>query len=184
MNEQSENPDAEKKRGLLKRALNKIITIIKQKDTPHRIALGMALGIFIGILPIMGIQMTVVALIALPLRGNLKAALAGVWISNPVTFIPMYWRYYQFGLIFYPSRALTWGEFVSVIKVASDWSWSHMSESTANILELGVDILVPMWTGATILAVAFGVPTYFVTRSWVVRYRARRARKKRAARAS
>jgi uncharacterized protein (DUF2062 family) len=134
----------------------------------------MALGIFIGILPIMGIQMTVVALIALPLRGNLKAAIAGVWISNPITFIPMYWGYYQFGLLFFPSRAISWEEFGEIIEVASNWNWSEMSESLARIMDLGADILIPMWTGATILAVVFGIPTYFVTRSLAIRYRARR----------
>jgi uncharacterized protein len=177
----NELTDAAKKpaqeKGLVRRAISKIVAIISQRDTPHRIALGMALGIFIGILPIMGIQMTVVALIALPLRGNLKAAIAGVWISNPVTFLPMYWGYYKFGLLFFPSRAVNREQFKEIIAAAADWSWSNVGESLKHILDLGADILVPMWTGATILAVIFGIPTYFVTRSLVVRYRARKSRR-------
>ncbi len=163
------------KKSLPRRAATKLIAIFRQKDTPHRIGLGMALGIFIGILPIMGIQMTVVTLIALPLRGNLKAAIAGVWISNPITFLPMYWGYYKFGLLFFPSRALAWDQFVEIIE-ASDWRWTEVTASMMRILHLGADILIPMWTGATILAVVFGIPTYFVTRSLVIRFRARKAR--------
>ena len=175
----NELTDAAKKpaqeKSLFRRAISKIVAIISQRDTPHHIALGMALGIFIGILPIMGIQMTVVTLIALPFRGNLKAAIAGVWISNPITFLPMYWGYYKFGLLFFPSREITREQFKQIIAAAADWSWSNVAESLKRILDLGADILIPMWTGATILAVAFGIPTYFVTRSFVVRYRARKA---------
>jgi uncharacterized protein (DUF2062 family) len=172
-NAPSDNTDSQK--SLPRRVIAKLVAIARQKDTPHRIALGMALGIFVGILPIMGIQMTVVALIALPLRGNLKAAIAGVWISNPITFIPMYWGYYQFGLLFFPSRAISWEEFGELMELASNWSWSEISKSLERIMDLGADILIPMWTGATILAVVFGIPTYFVTRSLVIRYRARKA---------
>ena len=117
----SDIPAKPKSKSLLRRFVSKLIEIARQKDTPHRIGLGMALGIFVGILPIMGIQMTVVAIIALPLRGNLKAAVAGVWISNPITFIPMYWGYYQFGLLFFPSRAITWEKFGEIIASAASW---------------------------------------------------------------
>ena len=171
------NDTPQQKPSLLKRFAKKIIEIAKQKDSPHRIALGMALGIFIGILPIMGIQMTVVALIALPLRGNLKAAVAGVWISNPITFLPMYWGYYKFGLLFFPSRAVTLAEFKEIILIATQWNWSAIEESTDRIFAMGADILVPMWTGATILAFVFGIPTYFFTKRFVIVYRERKDRK-------
>ncbi len=173
-----DTPENSRTNPLLARIGAKLIEIARQKDTPHRIALGMALGIFIGILPIMGIQMTVVAIIALPLRGNLKAAVAGVWISNPITFIPMYWGYYKFGLLFFPSRQVSWERFTEIIAAAAEWDWSNVCGSTVKILDLGADILIPMWTGATILAFAFGIPTYFVTKRFVVSHRARKAAKK------
>lgn len=136
--------------------------------------MGLALGIFIGILPIMGIQMTVVALLALPLRANLKAALAGVWISNPITVIPMYWGYYKLGVLFFPSLAVSWDAFIERVTQAGEISWSSLGESLGRLLDLGMDILMPMWTGATILAVVFSVPTYFITKRAVLAYRARR----------
>ncbi len=137
----------------------------------------MAFGIFIGLLPIMGVQMAVVAIFALPFRANLKAAVAGVWISNPITFIPMYWGYYRFGLLFTPAREVSWERFQNIITEASDWSWTEVYTSVNRIVDIGTDILVPMWIGASILAVAFGVPTYFVTFRFVVKYRARRKAK-------
>ena len=174
-------PQTEKKKdkSLVRRGLDKLIELARQKDTPHRVALGMALGIFVGILPIMGIQMAVVAIFALPLRGNLKAAIAGVWISNPVTFLPMYWSYYIFGLNFVPSRRLTWNQFTDMIKKAAVWDWGDVIGSIQHMLDLGADILVPMWIGSFILAIAFGIPTYFFTHRFVIKYRERRERRRR-----
>jgi uncharacterized protein (DUF2062 family) len=171
--------DKKKNKGLIRRGIDKLIELARQKDTPHKVALGMALGIFIGILPIMGIQMAVVTIFALPLRGNLKAAIAGVWISNPITFIPMYWSYYVFGLLFVPSRRITWDQFTELITQAVVWDWGDMSGSIQHMLDLGADILIPMWIGATILGVVFGIPTYFFTRRFVVKYRERRERRRR-----
>ena len=175
MNTSSSPADPSQKQSKIRRLARKVVAIIKQKDTPHRIALGLAFGIFIGILPIMGIQMTVVTLVALPFRANLKAAVAGVWISNPITFIPMYWGYYKFGLVFFPSRDVTWEAFIEMIKEAGELNWSALGESLDSILDIGMDILVPMWTGATILAVVFAIPTYFVTKWAVVKYRAHKS---------
>ncbi len=165
-------------KGLLRRGFARLIAVLRQKDTPHRIALGLAMGIFIGLLPIMGIQMAVVAILALPFHGNLKAAIAGVWISNPITFLPMYWGYYQFGLIFSSTPEVGWERFQGIISEAAEWNWMSISESMNRIVDIGVDILVPMWIGSAILAVTIGVPTYFVTHRFVVKYRALRAAKK------
>ncbi len=162
-------------KSLLKRGIAKLIELAREKDPPHKVALGLGLGIFIGILPIMGIQMAVVTLFALPLKGNLKAAIAGVWISNPITFIPMYWSYYQFGLLFTQTKPVDWEAFTQVITRAAEGSWAEVSSSMFN---LGAHILIPMWIGATILAVVFSIPTYFVTYSLVVKFRARRAARK------
>ena len=59
--------------------------LLSLNDSPHDIALGLALGIFTGFLPLMGIQMGVVLIFALPFRkANKVAAVAGVWITNQI----------------------------------------------------------------------------------------------------
>ncbi len=161
-------------KSLLKRFAARLLEIARQKDTPHNIGLGLALGIFIGILPIMGIQMSVVAILAIPFRANIKAAVAGVWVSNPITFLPMYWGYYKLGLLFFPSKAVSWDDFINMIKEAGEIDWSSITESLGRILNIGADILIPMWTGAFILAVIFAPPTYFITKRAVKEYRKRK----------
>ncbi len=175
--ERPSNRPAQEKNDLLRRALGKLIDIAKEKDPPAKIALGAALGIFIGLMPIMGIQMAVVAVVALPFRANLKAALAGVWITNPVTVLPIYYMDYRFGLLFTSSEPVGWERFRAIIDEAANWQWSEMLESIQRILHLGADMLIPLFVGGTMLGVIFAVPTYVITLRFVWRHRAKRAEK-------
>jgi uncharacterized protein len=139
-------------------------------DPPHKIAMGLALGIFIGFLPIMGIQMAVVLPFALLFRGNKMSAMAGVWISNPITIVPLYYFIYAVGLLFTPYHHLAWADFVAVFS----------GITATKFLNLGGQIVVPMFVGGAIVGLVAAIPTYFVTRRMVNSHRARRERKKAA----
>jgi uncharacterized protein len=80
---------------------------MSQTGAPHRVALGGAIGFFIGWLPIVGIQMGISLACCAALRANFIASLPGVWLSNPITVLPMYWLINQFGALF-AGRAITW----------------------------------------------------------------------------
>jgi uncharacterized protein len=158
-----------------KRAIDTVWEIAREKDPPHKIALGLALGIFIGFLPIMGIQMAVVTLLALIIRGNLKAALAGVWISNPITFVPLYWANYLFGTLFFPERSVGLKEFGSQITHVGSFDVNALRASLASILNMGAEIFLPLWVGSIVLGLVFGVLIYLGTYHWVRYYRRRTA---------
>jgi hypothetical protein len=64
-------------------------------DTPHRIALGMAIGVFISWTPTVGFQMLAAVPLAYLLRANRVAGVIGVYLSNPFTLVPMYWLDYH-----------------------------------------------------------------------------------------
>lgn len=159
---------------LLRRCWVAVYKLARDKDPPERVALGLALGIFVGFLPIMGIQMAVVSIFALPLRANLKAAIAGVWISNPITFIPLYYANYRFGLLFWPAKGASKESFVKALEAAADFSWSAVWDSLTSLFDMGTHILVPLWIGSAVLGLLFSVPTYIVTKRLVIKYRARR----------
>jgi uncharacterized protein (DUF2062 family) len=55
-------------------------------DTPHRIALGFACGVFASFTPLFTLHIVVAAAIAYALRANLIAAALGTFFGNPVTF--------------------------------------------------------------------------------------------------
>ncbi|PCJ33179.1 MAG: ATP-binding protein [Gammaproteobacteria bacterium] len=60
------------------------------------VAGGLALGLFIGFMPILG-QMFVAAALAIWLRVNLPIAATAVWVSNPLTVAPIYFFVYKVG---------------------------------------------------------------------------------------
>jgi len=59
-------------------------------DSPSRVALAFALGVFIAFFPILGIHTGMALVIAVALRLNKVAILAGAWTNNPWTLAPMY----------------------------------------------------------------------------------------------
>ena len=77
----------------------------RQEGSPRYQAWGLAIGVFIGCLPIFGLQMLVSLGLASTMRGNKFLAMAGTWISNPVTNLPLFWLSYQLGtLLLGPGR--------------------------------------------------------------------------------
>ncbi len=63
----------------------------------HRsIPRGVAIGLFMACIP-MPFQMVPAALVAILLRANLLFAIGLVWVSNPLTWIPIYYGLYCFG---------------------------------------------------------------------------------------
>ena len=67
-----------------------IVKVLHANDTPHRIALGIAIGVFIGLTPTVGLQMIIALALATALRANKVVCIPMVWITNPVTLVPIY----------------------------------------------------------------------------------------------
>lgn len=85
-----------------KKILNRIARFVKFRilhvdDSPHRIALGIALGILVAYTPPLGHHIFLVLLLCFILRANKVAALAWIWLSNPLTYIPLYYPNYLVG---------------------------------------------------------------------------------------
>ena len=64
--------------------------VLRLDDTPHRIALGVAIGFFVTWTPTIGIQMILVVALATLLKANKLVGVPFVWISNPFTIVPIY----------------------------------------------------------------------------------------------
>ncbi|TYO91618.1 DUF2062 domain-containing protein [Oceanicella actignis] len=55
-------------------------------DTPHRIALGFACGVFVSFTPFFGLHFVLAAALAWLLGGNILASALGTFVGNPATF--------------------------------------------------------------------------------------------------
>jgi uncharacterized protein len=65
------------------------LRFIRLKATPEHIARGFAIGIFWGMFPLPGLQMLTAIVTAAFLRGSKIAAIAGTWLGNPLTTVPL-----------------------------------------------------------------------------------------------
>jgi uncharacterized protein (DUF2062 family) len=68
---------------------DKFRSIFQVKDTPHRVALAFALGVFMGISPLIGLHYIGGFFLAWLLRLNKLVTLIGVSVNNPWTIVPI-----------------------------------------------------------------------------------------------
>ena len=79
----------------------KILSLFShQNGSPLFNAKGLAIGVFSGCFPFLGFQTLIGVLLAKLAKGNLVLAAIGTWISNPFTYIPLYYFNYKVGSIF------------------------------------------------------------------------------------
>ncbi len=67
------------------------------EGTPAKRARGIAVGVFSGCFPFFGLQSLMGACLASLFKGNHLLAVIGTWISNPLTYIPLYLFNYKIG---------------------------------------------------------------------------------------
>ena len=75
------------------------LRLIRQEGSPAAIARGLASGVFAGLFPLFGLQTIIGLGIATVCRGNKLIAAAGTWVSNPLTYVPIYFFNFRVGLL-------------------------------------------------------------------------------------
>lgn len=140
--------------------------ILMLDGSPHTIALGTAIGMFIGLTPTVGIQMLIVLALAVLVRRMFRfskmAALITVYVSNPFTVVPLYWFNYKVGTVFLP-ETVTREEFRSLVLGAptttwGDW-WSSLFTRTWTLM---VEVGGPLIVGSLVVATIASLTTYLV----------------------
>ena len=80
----------------------KILSLFRnQNGSPFFNAKGLAIGVFSGCFPFFGFQTLIGVFFAKLTKGNVLLAAIGTWISNPFTYIPLYYLNYKVGSIFF-----------------------------------------------------------------------------------
>ena len=136
----------------------------------HGVAMGVALGVFFGLLiPVAQIPLSVTA--AVLLRANVPAAIASTLVSNPVTFGPIYYGAYRLGV------------WVTGEKEPPDDMKVVGAQEVGNTLSLWRRITAlgkPLMVGLSITAVLMGLLTYgLITLVWRWRTMSRRRNRRR-----
>ena len=65
----------------------------------HRrtVARGVAIGLFVGLTPTVGVQTVLMLIGCIAVRGNFPAAFLVSWVSNPITLGPLYFAFNELG---------------------------------------------------------------------------------------
>lgn len=136
----------------------------------HRraVALGIAIGLMTGLIP-GPVQMLLAALIAIPLRANIPAAMFATLYTNPLTFVPLYLLAYQIG-------SLVTGEHAPPfmppdIGHSPGTLWTAIPDLFRWVVSLGDTLLIGLAIQATLTAVIGYIATLVawrivVTRRW------------------
>ena len=82
---------------LIKKIRKFISWLWNQEGSPYQRALGFSVGIFSGCFPFFGFQTLIGVFLARIFKGNTILAAVGTWISNPFTYIPLYYFNYRVG---------------------------------------------------------------------------------------
>lgn len=148
-----------------------IRSILMLDDTEHSIAMGTAVGMLIGMTPTVGIQMIIVMCVAFISRPffqfNRVAALVTVYISNPLTVVPIYYGLFRIGAVF-TGGSIERSRFSEILNYDGFEGW------WSAITALFVDIGTPLLVGTLIVAPISGLLTYPVMRYLLARLRKQR----------
>jgi len=82
---------------LIKKIRKFISWLWNQEGSPYQRALGFSVGIFSGCFPFFGFQTLIGVFLARIFKGNTILAAVGTWISNPFTYVPLYYFNYRVG---------------------------------------------------------------------------------------
>ncbi len=148
----------------------------KSTRPPWYDARGVAVGLFVGFGVPVGAQCLSMICSRIVMRYNLLAAFAFSFVTNPITFVPMYYGYYYLGsLIIGGEDILTRKEFSATIKPLL--KAEHFVESLSAIAYLGQDFLIRWFIAAMIFAIPATIAGYYLTKRFQKARCAHRAKK-------
>jgi uncharacterized protein (DUF2062 family) len=166
----------------LKYLLRRFLRMLgKSTGSAHQIALGIGIGFFIAWLPIVGIQMVVAVIVCHFAKANKIVPIFPIWLTNPVTIIPVYSFNYWVGWKIVGGPPLTdlvvvLGKMVEHHDSAADVSWFEMKwagikQAMGELLAMGWDMQLPLWLGCAIVGAALALPSYYLTYHFVESFR-------------
>jgi len=151
------------------------IKLKRTKGTPHSIALGVAVGLFIGTVIPIGGQIVAALLLAFILRANKLMAVVFTCYTNPYTVPVLYPLFCLLGAKIARLDLSIRSINENVAALVKAPSWSTMSD-------FGEELLLSFFVGAGVIGVILGVAGYFITFWLIARHREKVEAKMAAAR--
>jgi uncharacterized protein len=145
--------------------------VTRLQDTPYRIAMGAACGLFTACLPMLG-QMVLAMILARILRANVLAAAPWTWITNPITSLPIWYGCYLIGAGVLGREPLTREQITGFI---SDIQAHGLITTLGQGGALLGSIAMPAILGSLLVGVVLGASGYAILKPLIAHLQARRA---------
>ena len=123
--------------------------ILSVKDTPHRLSLAFSLGVFIGMSPLLGLHTVLGVLVSTVFRLNRLVTLAGVFVTNPWTIIPIY-----------TFSTLVGARCLGIKHILPDIDWNHITFGA--LLNDFRPLLMPFIFGTVLIGVFSSLISYAI----------------------
>lgn len=121
--------------------------LLRLQGTSDAIARGVACGVFAGSYPWFGLQIIIAVVLATATRGNKIAAAAATWVSNPLTYVPIFAFNFKVG---------QW------ITGWHDFSIDDLDWTSSEIWHLGANFLGTMMLGCSLVGLVAAICSYFL----------------------
>lgn len=138
---------------------------------PGNLALGTALGVFAGVMPVIPFQTVLALTLAFVFRSSKVAAALGTWVSNPLTWTFLYYSSYKLGawVLGLPETDAMFVAIMSSIRAGEEWMVIVSKMAAA-----GETLLVTFLTGGFLLGLISAVPSYLFGLAFFLKVRRRR----------
>ena len=136
------------------------LKLVALRDEPHELALGMALGVFSGMMPIIPFQTALAVTLALFFKASKITAALGTWVSNPLNWYFLYYYSYKFGtfLLGLPERKAIFSSITTAMK-----SGEAPMMLVAKIVGAGGSIVAAFLVGGFVMGIVMAPPSYLVS---------------------
>jgi uncharacterized protein (DUF2062 family) len=169
-----------------RRAIDYFMYRVKRlPDTPHKISMGLAIGVFSSFTPFFGLHFLVAGLLGYLLKGNIIAAIFGTFFGNPITWPFIASFSVNLGQIILGQKVTSFEAFFENFVVAAEASWQGMKtifgygESDWELVYSFIkELFLPYFIGGFVLGLATAVVSYFVLRPIIYAYKVARNKKK------
>jgi uncharacterized protein len=132
---------------------------MRLREEPRELALGMALGIFSAMLPIIPLHIALAIGLAILFRASKITAIVGCWVSNPLNWYVFYFLNYQIGAFVLRFSEDNQGLYAAMRAIReSHGKWELISRITSSSGHIFAAFII----GGLIMGTISAVPSYFI----------------------
>jgi uncharacterized protein len=137
------------------------LKFIRLKGEPHALALGTAIGVFIGLTPTMPLHTVLILGATMSTRSSAIAGIISSWIvCNPLTYFPIYYFSMVVGNFVTPYE-LSWQRLQHSLNALT--SHQGFINSFHELAGLGFETIMVMVIGGIVFALPFTIASYYAS---------------------